>query len=153
MKETQQIERWDGPHTLVCLHQPGLPLQPLSSLIWVYFLKAPARSVYRTTCFLSHFHFFKDSHSLPKLIFHPCLPPFPFTNGVSQLPSSKSLIVILANPVLLGPIQAVFSSRTLSDCPHPASSSCTRCCPSLDPYRGWSFLTESSPLALGLLFH
>lgn len=135
MKDTQQTEK--GRASYISLPAPACaPLRPLSSLLWVYFLKAPGRSVYRTTCFPSHFHFFKDSHSLPKLIFHPRLPTFPFTNGVSQLPCSKSLTVILANPVLPGPTQAVCSSRTLSDCPHPASSSLTRCCPSLDPNRG-----------------
>lgn len=137
--EGQQVERRNGSHTLVCLPQP------LSSLLWAYFLKAPGKSVDRTTCFPSHPQIFKDSHILPKLIFRPCLPTFPFTNGASQQPCSKSLTLILADPVLPGPTQTVFSSRTLSECPHPASSSRTRCCPSLDPYRGWSFLLSHHP--------
>lgn len=69
----------------------------------------------RTTCFPSHLHPIKDIHSFPKLVFHPCLPTFPFTKDVSQphpAPStsgslllSKSLILIFAHPTVPGPTQ------------------------------------------------
>lgn len=102
------------------------------SLLWAYFLKAPGVSVDRTRCFPRYRHPFKDTHSLPQLAFHPYLPTFPFTNGVSQPRPSPAPLGLcfwlkphshFCTSTPTRPNSNSSASRTLSDLPtQPAAA-------------------------------